>query len=264
MAESLILNETELLLLQQRMDGNVSGLGYSLETAGVETADYRGREHEDIFSAGPVQEADRTGWINKIKFYVNDPNSSDDRTVLLHIYRDGHVRCEKHVVPSLLADVKDHIVIIRQYTEYLYPLNELINHFSSDYFEGKPTYTESKFIRNLNDEFEEVISENFDTTTFREKEGRMYISIIANIGLALCEDGVPDADNYLAVPSVSSDRLDVEDENIEKFFKRYSYYVNRSSDIDYSELVNHLRYLLGQSWDDPLEVVEHSIDLYDL
>ena len=49
MNDRLILNETELLLLQRQMEGDVSGLGYTLEEAGVETADYRGREGKIFF-----------------------------------------------------------------------------------------------------------------------------------------------------------------------------------------------------------------------
>jgi hypothetical protein len=246
------------------MEGNVSGVGFSLEIAGVETANYRGREDEDIFSAGPVQEADRTGWINKIQFYVNDSNSDVDRTVLLHIYRDGHVRCERHITPDLLSDIKENIKEIKEYNEYLTPINELINEFIGIHFQGTPTFNRNEFIRDVNSEFEELIQENFDTSRFSEKEDRMYISIIANIGIALCASGVPDSGEFEDIESVDATRLDIDDQNIENFFNRYAYHIHQQSSVDYSELVNHLRYLLGQSWNDPLEVIRHAVQTYDL
>ena len=271
MTVNLSLNETELLLLQQEMEGNVSGVGYKLNIAGVETAEYRGLENQDIFDTEPVRASDRSGWIRKIKFYVQDPrNGRSNTTVLLSVFNDGHIRCDRFVPPELADNIVDEIVRIKQYKSYLTPLNELLAEFVDRTYRGRP-HLRDEFISDVNTEFENVIDEYYDTTNFSEQEDRLHISLLANIGIAISENGVPSASSVPDVNQISSSSLSVEDGNIEDFFSEHAYEVNNVQNLDYSELVNHLEHLLTQPWNQrpaqtstPLEMLEYAIEHYDL
>ena len=271
MSSGLSLNETELLLLQQEMEGNVSGVGYRLNIAGVETADYRGLENQNIFDTEPVQASDRSGWIRKIKFYVEDPRDAHpDNTVLLHVFHDGHIRCERYVPVELADSIIEEIDRIKRYTSYLTPLNELLAEFVDRSYRGR-SHIRDRFISNVNTEFDDLIEEYYDTSNFSEQEDRLHISLLCNVGVAICKNGVPDASTVDGVNSLSTDSLAVEDRNIKDFFTQYSYRVHGVQDLDYSELINHLTHILSQPWKDrpaqgttPLGMIEYAIEKYDL
>lgn len=271
MSDEIILNETELLLLQQQMEGDISGVGYSLQTAGVETADFRGREGENLYDSTAVQESDRTGWIRKIQFYIDDPSVESDRTVLLHIYRDGHVRCERYVLPAVANKIMSEIGVIREYSDFTTPLNELLSGFINTVFSGSPGAKQGQYIGELNDQFEDLIEEYFDTAKLNRKSRRLYISLIVNVGLALCQEGVPDVSEYPDVSTIDADSLSVEsDENIEDFFLQYSKRV-MGVEIEYSDLVDHLEHVLSQPWREldeyegtsPLNMIRYVVKKYN-
>lgn len=269
MTNELILNETELLLLSQQMEANVSGVGFSLQLADVDTADFRGTKEGDIFEAPPVVETERTGWIRKIKFYVPTPSSVQQQTnVLLHVYRDGHIRCEKHVPPELMDLVIDEVERIKRYEEYLQPLNELLSEFIDRQFQGQPRSIREDFQSSVNKEFFELV-QTYLSPSLSEQELRPFVSIIANIGVELCADGVPSATDLGHVSTSGS--LSIDDDHIEDFFSYYSRWVQNQQTVDYTELTKHIEHLLSCPWSSsqrhpeiPLEMVEYAIEEYDL
>lgn len=86
--------------------------------------------------------------------------------------------------------------------------------------------------------------------------------MIANIGIKLCNEGIPDADNMSEVAEID-EFYDIEGK-IEEFFQDYSQRSLGKTSIDFDEISNHLDHLLKQNWDSPIEIIEHAIDLYDL
>jgi len=272
MSDELILNETELLLLAEQMEANVSGVGFSLQLADVDTADFRGSEEGNIFEAPPVAETDRTGWIRKLKFYVPSPDAAEqDTNILLHVYRDGHIRCERYVPPELMDDVVVEIERIKQYQSYLQPINFLVDEFLDRQFRGQPQSIREDFQSSVNREFFELV-ETYLSNTLSDQQLRLYVSIVANIGVKLCEGGVPQTSTFSDVTGTAQDSFAVEDdEHIEEFFKYYANWVHNERSIDYSELVDHIDHILNRPGTSssgrnstPLEMVEYVIDQYDL
>lgn len=268
MTNELILNETELLLLSQQLEANVSGVGFSLQLADVDTADFTGTEEGDIFQAPPVVETERTGWIRKIKFYVPTPSSVEQQTnVLLHVFRDGHIRCEKHVPPELMDLVVAEIENIKTRREYLQPLNELLAEFIEKQFQGRPRSIREEFQQSVNREFFELV-QTYLSSSLSEQELRPYVSIIANLGIELCDCGVPSADDS---ELSSTGTVSVDYEYIKKFFKYYNKWGLDQQDLDYNDLADHIEHLLTCPWsssqrhpETPLEMVEYAISEYDL
>lgn len=87
--------------------------------------------------------------------------------------------------------------------------------------------------------------------------------MIANIGIKLCDEGIPRTSELSEVSQV--EEFHDTEGKVEEFFHDYS---QRSLDgggqIDFDELSNHLDHLLKQNWNSPVGIIEHAIDLYDL
>ena len=261
MTSELRLNEIELLLLQQEMEGDVSGLGYELQVAGVETADFSGDREENIHEARPVRTADDLGQIRKIKFYVEYSGENDpERSVMLSIFDDGHVTTSKPVRAELLNAITDQVHTTKQYEEFLTPLNELLNLTSSQKFEGGTTMMEDEYRRKTNSDFDDLIDHYFNVST---PENRLYKSIIANIGIRLCEDGVDSTDDHDEVEQLETGIPDRQGK-IEDFYKSYAKIQYGLAEIDYESLEGHLNYLLEKDWEKPVDIIEHASTKYDL
>lgn len=264
MTTPLELNGTELLLLQQQMEGDVAGLGYTLEVVGVDRADFTGTPEEDIHRTNIVQEADESGEIRKVKFYIDYPGTPTDpeRAIMLSIFNDGHLTCSKPVTPDLLDATVNEIALVKSFAGFLIPLNRLMDEYLEDKFRGRSTRRKRAHARETSVAFRELVEQSFDATQVSGAQHRLYQSLVASIGVKLCEGGVPstsgypDIDSSLSIPDTSG--------KIKEFFEDYSRHVFSESSIDYSSLASHLRHILIQDWDRPLEIVEFAIDTYDL
>lgn len=258
------MNETELLLLQQQMRGNVAGLGYRLEVVGVDTADFTGTRDEDIHRSHLVREANESGQIRKIKYYIDYPGQPDDpqRSVMLRIFEDGHVTCTRPVRPDLFDVVVDEIAAIKEYDNYLTPLNELMEEYIGNQFRGQSSRRKVAYARETNEAFRDLVEQYFDPNEVSGAQHRLYQSLVASFGVILCEDGVPLVDEFDDVDD--ADRLHDPNGNIQEFFEDYARRVLHQDDIDYNALSSHLRAILQEDWDQPLDIVEHCIEMYDL
>lgn len=275
------LNETELLLLLHQRAGDVSGLGYRLEVAGVDKAEYKGTRYEAMHGTGVVSEADEVGEIRKIDFYVDYEGElgEPDRAVILSVYEDGHINCSKEVRPELVDELKDTIVEVRSYREYLTPLNSLIDEYADGKFQGQSSRRKFSYYGDVNQAFEEVIKTYFGEDTFQGPRGRLYQTLLANIGIAILKNGtdnggieVPNIDDYDDI----SEFPEFPDSTgmVEQFFEDYARHRLREPDgIYFGELSGHLHHILSESdtqssispdWSEPISVLEYTIEKYAL
>jgi len=260
----LDLNETELLFLLQEMEGEISGLGYTIEIAGVDTADYTGQHDEDIFDTELVRAADDAGQIRKVKFYVDHPkaDADDEKDVMLRIFDDGHLTTSKPVPADLLDAIVEQIHTIRGYKEFLTPFIELIRSYAGAKFKGRSSTMLNSHVSDTNRALDNLIENYFGSDDTPTEELRLYKSMIANIGIKLCDEGIPKAADIDGVDEV--DDFYEYDGKIESFFRDYSSRRLNKPDIDFDELSNHLHHLLIQSWESPADVIEYAIEQYDL
>lgn len=259
----LELNQTELLLLQQEMEGDVSGLGYTLEIAGVDTADISGTRDEDMFGTHIVKSIDESGQIRKIKFYVDYLGEDEpERAVMLRIFDNGHLTTSKPVQTELLDAIVDEIKTIRNYKGYLTPLSELIFSYAPAKFRGQPSTARASYIRKTHEAFNRLIERNFGGSDTPTSEERLYRSMVANIGIKLCETGIPTAEDTTDV--YTTDEFYDYEGKIEEFFNDITRRQLDLRSINYDELSNHLNHLLEQDWDSPVDIIEYAIEKYDL
>lgn len=263
-AQLLHLNETELLFLLQEMEGEISGLGYTIEIAGVDTADYTGQRDEDMVDTEIIRAAGEAGQIRKIKFYVDHPRADADseRDVMLRIFDDGHLTTSKAVPPRLLNAIVFQIHTIRGYEEFFTPFSELIRSYVHQKFKGKSSTMRHTHVQNTSRAFDQLIENYFEKNEIPTEELRLYKSMITNIGVKLCDDGIPKADNNSSVSKV--DNFYEYDGKIEAFFRDYSSRYLNKPDIDFDELSNHLNHLLNQDWNSPADIIEYAIQQYDI
>lgn len=260
----LDLNETELLFLLQEMEGEISGLGYTIEIAGVDTADYTGQHDEDIFDTELVRAADDAGQIRKVKFYVDHPHADagDEEDVMLRIFDDGHLTTSKPVPADLLDAIVEEIHTIRGYKEFLTPFIELIRSYAGVKFRGRSSTMLNSHVSDTNRALDNLIETYFGEQDTQTEELRLYKSMIANIGIKLCDDGVPAVEDVDGVTEV--DDFYEYDGKIEAFFNDYASHRLDRPDIDFDALSNHLHHLLIQDWDSPADVIEYATEKYDL
>jgi hypothetical protein len=129
-------------------------------------------------------------------------------------------------------------------------------------FKGKSTTMRNSHISDTNRAFNALIEDYFERDETPTEELRLYKSMIANIGIKLCDQEIPAADDVSEVSDVD-DFYDYEGK-IEEFFQDYSQRSLGKTGIDFDALSNHLDHLLKQNWDSPIGIIEHAIDLYDL
>ncbi len=260
----LDLNETELLFLLQEMEGEISGLGYTIEIAGVDTADYTGQHDEDIFDTELVRAADDAGQIRKVKFYVDHPEAEagDERDVMLRIFDDGHLTTSKPVPADLLDAIVGEIHTIRGYKEFLTPFVELIRSYAGVKFRGQSSTMLNSHVSDTNRALDNLIETYFGEQDTQTEELRLHKSMVANIGIKLCDEGIPDVEDIDGVSEVD-DFYEYEGK-IEAFFNDYASHRLDKPDIDFDSLSNHLHHILIQDWDSPADVIEYAIEQYDL
>jgi len=181
---------------------------------------------------------------------------------MLRIFDDGHLTTSKPVPADLLDAIVVQIHDIRQYNEFLTPLSELIYSYAGGKFRGKSTTMRNSHISKTNRAFNALIENYFERDETPTEEIRLYKSMIANIGIKLCEDGVSSASDVEGV-SEADDFTDHEG-IVEEFFQDYCQRSLDAGRINFDELSNHLDHLLKQNWDSPAGIIEHAIDLYDL
>ena len=181
---------------------------------------------------------------------------------MLRIFDDGHLTTSKPVPAKLLNATVAQINDIRGYNEFLTPLSELIYSYVSAKFRGKSTTMRNSHISKTNRAFNALIENYLERGETPTEEIRLYKSMIANIGIKLCNEGIPRTSGVSEVAEVD-DFHDLEGK-VEEFFQDYSQRSLGSDRIDFDELSNHLDHLLKQNWDSPVGIIEHAIDLYDL
>lgn len=260
----LDLNETELLFLLQEMEGEISGLGYTIEIAGVDTADYTGQHDEDIFDTELIRAADDAGQIRKVKFYVDHPraDAGDERDVMLRIFDDGHLTTSKPVPAQLLDAIVEEIHIIHGYRQFLTPFVELVRSYAGEKFKAMSSTMLNSHVSETNRGLDNLIELYFGSDGTPTEELRLYKSMIANIGIKLCDEGIPQAANVDDVDEIED--FYEHDGKIEAFFRDYASHRLGQPDIDFDELSNHLNHLLIQDWDSPADIIEYAIEQYDL
>lgn len=265
MPDTTSLNETELLLLQRQMEGDVSGLNYTLESTDVRTARFTGNQSGHVPSSPPVQETANYGTIDSIKFHVRyeGDNLEDDRNVMLTIYSDGKINCQTYVLPKLIDKVIEEVNLISKCKDYLTPLNELLEYIDDEYA-TRPTRDRDSRRDRIYNQFGDLIEHYFDTEQLSETEIELYKSIIANLGIGVCTDGVPATSSIDDVISTPSESLPIDDDSeIKEFFNVYCRRNDLNSDIDYPKLVDHFEYILLEDWSKPLNLIQNIDKSYE-
>ncbi|WP_147301793.1 hypothetical protein [Haloferax sp. Atlit-48N] len=267
MTEQIQLNETELLLLHRQMEGDVSGLNYSLEATEVKRASFSGSSSGNFYDSPPVKATSDYGEIVAIKFQVmyDGEQLEPDREVLLTIYEDGKLNCQTPVLPKLLDRVCDEITLIMEHDGFLTPLGELLSEFTEDKFATRPTRDKDSFEQGVKDQLTDLIEHYFDTDVLSDHEISIYTSILANLAVSICENGLPDSENTPWISSSDSTELPIDDDSkVQEFIFEYSRRVNDIDDIDKSDLVDSLNYILESDWEQPLNVIDSTVQRYGL
>lgn len=260
--DELSLRETELLLLQNLMRGDNSGLDYEeFRDSSVNTARYRGDRTESMYGSPILEPAREEGRITQVRFYVDYDDGTIEKAVQVRAYSDGHISTTKETQEDFLSEIEEHLAAIRDHREFLDPLDDLIDEYIYQAFRGSFTSPEDIHRERVNRAFRNLVEDYFDEDDYQDEERHIFESIIACLGIELSRLDLTD-NTY---PDVDEDEMMPRQEGkIEEFFEHYAVTADGMTRPDFDLLSSHLHHLLRQRWDSPIEIIEYAIEQYAL
>lgn len=261
--EGFLLKETELLLMQNLMDGDNSGLDFGgFLDKNLKTAKYRGDRNETLSRSPVLSPAREQGTITQARFYHMYDDGTGPRPVQVRVYHDGHISSSKPTKPDFVDTVTEHFLTVFKYRDYIQPLDELISEFIDDRFRDELYSGEDSYRSNKMQAFGSLVDQYINSNSFDESERPVFEATFANIGIELSQLDLT-SDEYPEVEE-ASDRPEKETD-LKEFFENYSDYVLKSTQPDFDNLWMHLEYVINrQSHDSPIDIIETAIEEYAL
>ena len=181
---------------------------------------------------------------------------------MLRVFDDGHLTTSKPVPAQLLDAIVEEIHTIRGYKEFLTPFVELVRTYAGEQFKGKSSTMLNSHVSDTNRALDNLIKTYFGSDETPTEELRLYKSMIVNIGIKLCDEGIPEVGDSGGVDEV--DDFYEHDGKIEAFFSDYASHQLDEPNINFNKLSNHLNHLLIQDWESPADIIEYAIEQYDI
>jgi len=256
------LQGTELLLIQNLMEGDNSGLDYSgFLDRNLNTAKYRGDRDETLSRSPVLNPAQNQGNLTQARFYYSYDDGTGPRPVQTRIYDDAHISTSKPTKPDFIDVLVGHFYTLFEHRNYLVPFDNLVDEFA-DVLDESIYDREYSYHRSKKQALGSVVEQYIDSDAFDRSEGDVFEAAIANIGIKLSQLDFS-KDEYPDVPSVST-RPEKEND-LKEFFEDYA-----GSDVDmtppdFDELWKHLEHILSsQAHNSPISPIETAKKQYAL
>jgi hypothetical protein len=263
------------------MEGSTSEVGYKFRSD-LERANVRGDPESQFMTNRAVSVLEEQGELRKILFWVEYPEqfSDEDRYVQVRVYDDGHITVSQPVRSHLFDDIELHIERLRGYRGYLQTLDELQDEFMRDAYRTESTDRRQRIRQQMVQSFDRMLDTHFDTSEYSNAEMRVFRSILANLGIAVIRNGLPNIDEVDSVSETEMEYLDPEapvENGVREFFINYADYELDNQSLDYEVFVDHLRPILEirkdldpdredeyTTWKKPLSVISEITERYDI
>lgn len=261
--EGFLLKETELLLIQNLMDGDNSGLDFGgFLDKNLKTAKYRGDRNETLSRSPVLSPAREQGTITQARFYHRYDDGTGPRPVQVRVYHDGHISTSKPTKPDFVDAVTEHFLTVFKYRDYVQPLDEVISGFIDDRFRDELYSGEDSYRSDKMQAFGGLVDQYISNDSFDESERLVFEATIANIGIKLSQLDLTDS----KYPNIggATNRPDKE-RDLKEFFENYSDYVLKSTQPDFDTLWMHLEHVINRpSHNSPIDIIETAIEEYAL
>lgn len=263
---SLDFDGTELLAIQYLLGGQNSRYGFKFELMGLNKADFSGSRDEEMLRNQLVKDAEQTGDLRKVTFYVEHEDSNGQiRAVQLNFYEDGHTTSSNEVTPSEYDRFVDAIYTAKSYSKYLTSLNELLE----DYVQMMELSEEREWRKQSTAEAFIDISTNHLGVDKDDILGRyMHNMVLANIGIEIYGTVTEKIDNPTGSEVTGAWGGEVED-----FFKTYAQYnIPNAGSREYEHVASNLSLLVSewkdsedyQAGGDAIGLLEFFVEEYDI
>lgn len=259
----LDLGEIEMLMLQHLMEGDNFGVGFeNFQSRDMDAAQFQADERGSVYRTRLVSQARSDGDLTELTFKVE--SEEDDRELKVVVGNDGFIRSRQRGTPSLVANFVGNVEIVREYRDFLEPLNSLI----SDYIHEKPDAEldggREATVQETKRGFNKLIrSDRYDSSQdYTEEEMRVFESLIANVGLEFCSLNLSD-DEY---PDMSESDAAAEIDylgKVSEFYEDYRSIADKATRPDWDSLAPHIDYVL-RAYADPDTGGEELDNLVDL
>lgn len=250
MSDELTFRSSELLLIQNLMNGQNSGIDYGdFDDSRVKTARYRGDEGENLYRSEILNPAQDGARVIQIRFYVDYSGDVGDKRVQIRAYKDGHISTSQvQTRPDLLDQVEETVATVKANEEYLVSLELQIRQWIFREFGGRSMEDPRQVADGVEDSFKNMISNYFDEDDYQDEEIKIYESLMSNIGLKISQLNL-ESDEYPDPPADNSRPLP--EGRIKMFFEKYAKWDEDMNSVDFDILWNHLAYLMSGDWGSP-------------
>lgn len=262
---SVELEGTELLTIQYLLEGQNSRYGFKFDLLSLDKADFSGSRDEEMLKNELVRDAEQTGDLRKVTFYVPLGSASEMRAVQLNFYEDGHTTSSAEVRPREYDRFVKSIHTAEKYSEYLNSLDDLLDEYVQDVsLKEEKKLKKSEVARR----FTEVSKSKLDVPDDDVLGRYIHNMVLANIGIEM-QKAISNREGY------SSEHVVPEPwgGDIENFFKRYAQYnVPGFADKDYKVIASNMDSLITEwkrnedksSSANAISLLEYFVEDYDL
>ncbi|WP_231183524.1 hypothetical protein [Haladaptatus sp. DYF46] len=262
---SIQLKGTELLTIQYLLEGQNSRYGFKFDLLSLDKADFSGSRDEEMLKNKLVRDAEQTGDLRKVTFYVPIGESSEMRAVQLNFYEDGHTTSSAEVTPHEYDQFVDAIHTAEKYSDYMKSLDEILDEYVQDV-----TLTEEKKLKKKDvvRRFTEISTSKLGVSDDDVLGRYMHNMVLANIGIEIYQ--------IVANEEESNSDHKISETwggNIENFFKRYAQYnIPHAADRDYQIVASNINRLIAkwqgsegyQNSASAIALLEYFVEDYDL
>ncbi|GKZ16071.1 hypothetical protein [Haladaptatus sp. T7] len=262
---SIQFEGTELLAIQYLLGGQNSSYGFKFDLLSLDKADFSGSRDEEMLKNKLVRDAEQTGDLRKVTFYVPLDERSEMRAVQLNFYEDGHTTSSAEVTPNEYDQFVNAIYTAEKYSDYMTSLDELLNKYVYNIsLDAEKEMKKTDVIG----EFTEISTTKLGVSNDDVLGRYMHNMVLANIGIEIYKI-VTEEDKYEVEHEVS----EIWDGNIANFFKRYAQHnIPQSADQDYQVVALNINRLITK-WQDSedyqspgnaISLLEFFVEDYDL
>ncbi|CQH55221.1 uncharacterized protein HHUB_2201 [Halobacterium hubeiense] len=255
MSDEITFRSSELLLLQNLMDGQNTGIDYGgFDDVRINTARYRGNRGEHLYQSEVLNPAQDGGRVIQIRFHVSYTGDVKDKRVQIRAYEDGHISTSEVPTGTDLLDwVEETVTTVLDNREYLDSLELLLRDWVFKEFGGRSMEDPRSVAERIEDSFENMVSNYFDEEDYQDEEIKIFESLISNIGIKLSQLDL-DSSQYPDPPADQS--RPTPEGRVKMFFEKYAKWDDEMTSVDFDILWNHLVYLMSGDYDSPIEIIE--------
>lgn len=259
------LRETDLLYIQNVMEGDNSGLDYDnfhMDNR-LNTAKYRGPRRESMTRSPVLTPAKEQGEITQVRFYY----AYDNWEVQVRLHSDGHITTTMPTKPDFASMLERNLEKINLNDDFLTPIDERISAFARAKQRAETRFNERSYRSTRKAAFGSLVEKYIRDDLYEESEEEVYAAIICSICLRFGQLDL-DASRYPNPNEIDDDDYPEDYRELASFIEDYFSYELVAAPPDFEQILEHLNHVFTvsfvQNQRDPTKLIDAVQGTYDL